>query len=373
MAKIVVIVVVLFSVAPAFAQPSYRNSADSQQPSYIVTGYSIVAWDSITGDLGVAVISQFLGVGAVAPYAKANVGALATQGWANTTYGPLGLDLLAEAKTAQQAVEILIQSDSGASRRQLGIVDAQGNAYAYTGSQCRPWAGQIGGRGYTVQGNGLTNENILKTIARMFEVTPGDLSERLLASLEAGGMAEGGKHENRSAVLTVVREKGGYSGFNDRFIDIRIDDDPMPLAKLRRMYDVWKETFLFDARLRSVDEFNKMKKFSAANEEMKRLVVELNSALRSKPEDPDVLNTVARTLATHDIDRERALELAKRAVKLAPDKLYIFDTMAECHFRLGHYDEAIAIEATLVTKDPSNDAYWRQLQKFKDAKQAAGH
>ncbi|MBI4546720.1 MAG: DUF1028 domain-containing protein [Ignavibacteriae bacterium] len=337
-----------------------------------VSTYSIVAWDSITGDVGVAVQSKFLAVGAVVPYAKAGIGAIATQAWANTTYGPRGVEMLESGMNAQQVVEMLISGDTGANQRQVAVVDARGNAFAYTGSGCQEWAGHITGSGYSVQGNILASDLVVKAMARTFEITSGDLAERLLSSLEAAEKAGGDKRGRQSAALLVVRESGGYSGFNDRFIDIRVDDDSMPLVELRRIYNLWKQTFLADAQMRLVELLNKKRKFSAAETVMKRAVDDLNAEVRNRPDDPEVLNRVAWTLASNDIDRERALELAKRAVKLAPGKLSYLDTLAECHYRLGHYEEAIAIESELVAKDPANDHYWRQLQKFKEAKQKGG-
>ena len=124
--------------------------------------------------------------------------------------------------------------------------------------------------------------------------------------------------------------------------------------------------------MRTVEAFTAAKNYRAAQAEMQRIVGSLNAELRMKPDDPTVLNRIAWTLATHEIDKERALELAKRAATLAPTRSDILDTMAECHFRLGHFDEAIAIEANLVTKEPANDEYWKQLQRFKEGKQRAG-
>ena len=371
--KLIVFFLGWLSTVSLFAQQGSSPAlAGHSQPEQVVATYSIVAWDSVTGDLGVAVQSKFLGVGAVVPFAKAGVGAIATQAWANTMYGPQGLSMLESGQSAQEVVQALTISDSNATRRQVGIVDAHGNSFAYTGSACQPWAGHVMGKWYSVQGNILAGEGVVKGMARMFEITPGDLAERLLASVEAGEAAGGDKRGRQSAALLVVRDKGGYSGYNDRFVDIRVDDNLQPLVELRRIYDLWTQTFLLDARFQSIEQFNKNRNFSAASEEMKRVVAALNMQVRKKPDDPEVLNNVAWTMATHDIDLSQALELAKRAVKLAPEKLSFLDTMAECHFRLGHYDEAIAIEAGLVTKDASNDEYWKQLQKFKEAKTKAG-
>ncbi len=339
---------------------------------HVVATYSIVGWDSITGDLGIAVQSKFLGVGAVVPYAKAGVGAIATQAWANTNYGLEGLQLMGQGLIPQIIIDALVKADSNANMRQVGMVDAQGNSFAYTGSGCQQYAGHITGRGYSVQGNILAGEGVVKAMARTFEFSTGSLAERLLSALEAGEYAGGDKRGRQSAALLVVREKGGYSGFNDRFVDIRVDDNPMPLIELRRLYKLWEQTFLLDVQMRSIDMFNEKRNYIASRQITQEIVSSVNALLKEKPDDPDVLNSLAWTLATNNIDNVRALDLAKRAVRLAPDKLNIMDTLAECHFRLGHYDEAIAIESQLVAKDPANDGYWKQLQKFKDAKVKEG-
>lgn len=341
----------------------------SQNQDVIPYGtYSIVARDSLTGDLGVAVQSKFLGVGAVVPYARAGVGAIATQAFANTIYGPDGLDYLEQGKSAREVVELLIQGDFESNKRQVGIVDAQGNAYAFTGSACNPYAGHIIGKGYTVQGNILAGEEVLRAMARMFEITPGDLAERMLSALEAGEKAGGDRRGRQSAAILVVREGGGYGGYNDRFVDIRVDDDSLPLVELRRIYNLWQNTFLYSARMRSIEIFTREKKFMAAEEEKRRMVSGLNDQLRNNPDDAALLNQIAWILATNEIDRERALELAKRAVKLSPGNSTYLSTMAECHYRLGNYDAAIAIGSELIAKEPTNDNFWKQLQKFKEAK-----
>ncbi len=330
--------------------------------------YSIVARDPATGDLGVAVQSKFLGVGSVVPWAKANVGAIATQARANTTFGPEGLRMLGYGWTAQEVADSLILADEERDVRQLGIVDAMGNSAAYTGRECLNFAGQMRGVGYTVQGNILAGEAVLRAMATAYERTTGDLADRLLAALDAADAAGGDSRGRQSAALLVVRDGAGYGGFNDRFIDIRVEDNPDPLKELRRLYGLWNEAFLLEARMESISRFDANKQYSAAQEERRRVVEALNSQLRDHPDDAEVLNRVAWILATYDLAKERALELAKRAATIAPGKSNILDTMAECHYRLGHFREAIAIESELVAKEPGNDHYWRQLQKFKGAK-----
>ncbi len=347
------------------------SSAQTNQPAGSLPAFSIVAWDSITGDIGVAVIAHSLAGGAVIPYAKSGVGAIASQGAPNPAYGMLGIDLLEQGKSAQQAVESLLKSDSAASRRQLGVVDFQGRAFAYTGVNCSGISSDVSGRGYSVQGSGLAAENVIKSMARTFEISSGDLADRLLGVLEAGIHANGERRGMRSAALLVVREGGGFAGLNDRMVDLRIDDDSLPLSGIRHLYGAWQKAYLPEVLMRSVASFNEKKNFAAAQELTGRMVIALNAQLRDKPDDPEVLNNVARALTTNNIDRNRALELAKRAAKLAPGKLNILDTLAECHFQLGHFDEAIAIGSELVAKDPANDEYWRQLKKFKEAKEPA--
>ena len=200
--------------------------------------FSIVAYDLTNGDLGVAVASKFLAVGAVVPWARAGVGAVATQSWANTSYGPEGLQLMAEGLTAQEAMERLIAGDEERARRQVGLVDARGNAAAHTGEGCFPWAGQIVGQGYACQGNILVSEETVQAMAQTFEQADGELAERLLAALAAGQEAGGDSRGRQSAALLVVRGRGGYGGFNDRYLDLRVDDHPTPIAELQKLLDL---------------------------------------------------------------------------------------------------------------------------------------
>ena len=206
--------------------------------------FSIIAYDPANGDLGVAVQSKFLAVGAVVPWAKAGVGAVATQAWANTTYGPEGLRLMAKGLSAQEALEKLIEADKDRARRQVGMVDAHGNAAAYTGEGCFEWAGHIVGEGFACQGNILVSEETVQAMARTFEESEGELADRLVAALEAGQEAGGDSRGRQSAALLVVREEGGYGGLNDRWIDLRVDDHPTPIQELKRLLELHKLYFL---------------------------------------------------------------------------------------------------------------------------------
>jgi len=206
--------------------------------------FSIVAFDPETKDLGVAVESKFPAVGSAVPFAEAGVGAVATQSYANTTYGPRGLALLKRGMRPKEAIVALTSRDKERARRQVGIVDARGRAASYTGKECHAWAGHIVGRGYACQGNILAGEQVVAGMARAFESTKGDLPVKLLAALVAGQDAGGDRRGQQSAALLVVRAKGGYGGFNDRWIDLRVDDHPRPLDELVRIFNLYDLTML---------------------------------------------------------------------------------------------------------------------------------
>jgi uncharacterized Ntn-hydrolase superfamily protein len=200
--------------------------------------FSIVAFDPETYALGVAVQSKFLAVGSVVPWARAGVGAVATQAMANYNYGPRGLDLMARGTDAAETVEALISADTERGHRQLGVVDARGRAATFTGEECFEWAGGVVGEHYAAQGNILVGRETVEAMARTFEDGEGDLAGRLLAALDAGQEAGGDSRGRQSAALLVVREGGGYGGDNDRVVDLRVDDHPDPIKELIRIRDL---------------------------------------------------------------------------------------------------------------------------------------
>jgi uncharacterized Ntn-hydrolase superfamily protein len=206
--------------------------------------FSIVAADLDAGDWGVAVASKFVSVGAVVPWARAGVGAIATQSWANTSFGPEGLGLMAAGASAGDALGALVDGDEGRSDRQVGVVDAAGRAATFTGSACMEWAGGATGRGFAAQGNILVGEQVVDAMSGAFSETDGDLGDRLLAALLAGDAAGGDRRGRQSAALLVVREGGGYEGRNDRYIDLRVDDHPDAPRELARLFDVYDATVL---------------------------------------------------------------------------------------------------------------------------------
>jgi uncharacterized Ntn-hydrolase superfamily protein len=206
--------------------------------------FSIVAFDAPTGDLGVAVASKFPCVGAVVPWARAGFGAVATQSWANTDFGPDGLGLMGGGLPAGAALDAVLEPDGDREERQVGFIDARGGAATFTGANCMDWAGGRTGEGFAVQGNILAGEDVVASMADMFARTEGDLCDRLLAALLAGDAAGGDRRGKQSAALLVVRDAGGYEGRNDRYIDLRVDDHPDAPAELARLFDVWDTTML---------------------------------------------------------------------------------------------------------------------------------
>lgn len=206
--------------------------------------FSIVACDPKTHDLGVAVESRFIAVGSVVPWAEAGVGAVATQAFANTAFGPRGLNLLRRGQAPKDVIKALTSKDKMAAQRQIGIVDARGRAASFTGDECFEWAGHVVGRTYACQGNILADEEVVRAMARAFESTEGDLPIRLLAALHAGQRAGGDRRGQQSAALLVVRKNGGYGGFTDRWIDIRVDDHPTPIDELTRVFNLYDVTLL---------------------------------------------------------------------------------------------------------------------------------
>jgi uncharacterized Ntn-hydrolase superfamily protein len=205
--------------------------------------YSIAAWDS-DKQWGVATQSRFLAVGSVVPWAAAEVGAIATQAYANPRYGPEGLELLRQGLSAREVVERLTAADEGRDHRQLGVVDATGGSASFTGPECFDWAGGRTGDGYAAQGNILVSQATVDAIADAFETTAGKpLAERLLDSLDAGQAAGGDKRGQQSAALLIVERDGGYAGLSDVSIDVRTDDHAQPLTELRRLYEAHQAIF----------------------------------------------------------------------------------------------------------------------------------
>lgn len=197
--------------------------------------FSIVALDPNDGAVGVAVASKFLAVGAVVPWARAGVGAVATQAFVKVSFGPDGLALLSQGKRAQEVVDLLIKDDPKAAERQFGVVDMHGGAAAHTGSGCFDWAGHLIGEGFACQGNILAGAQVVEAMADAFRGASGLLETRLYAALLAGDRAGGDRRGRQSAAIMVRKPNGGYGGDNDMYLDLRVDDHPDPVPELERL------------------------------------------------------------------------------------------------------------------------------------------
>src|SRR5438093_940904 len=205
--------------------------------SPVVATYSIAACDLDAGQWGVATQSKFLAVGSVVPWAEPQIGAVATQAYANPRYGPDGLALLRSGSTAEEAVASLTTADEGRDQRQLGIVDAVGGSATFTGSECYDWAGGLNGPCYAAQGNILVGAETVQALASTFEATTArPLAERLLECLAAAQTAGGDRRGQQSAALYVVEKDGGYARLSDVLVDLRVDDHDQPVSELERIY-----------------------------------------------------------------------------------------------------------------------------------------
>jgi uncharacterized Ntn-hydrolase superfamily protein len=208
-----------------------------------IATYSIAACDLGAGQWGVATQSKFLAVGSVVPWAEPDVGAIATQAYANPRYGPEGLALLREGRSAEEVVERLTSADEGRDQRQLGIVDREGRGASFTGAECLEWAGGKTGPCYAAQGNILVSAKTVDAIAASFESSSGTLAERLLDCLDAAQAAGGDRRGQQSAALLVVEKDGGYAKLSDTIVELRVEDHERPLDELRRLYRLHEALF----------------------------------------------------------------------------------------------------------------------------------
>jgi uncharacterized Ntn-hydrolase superfamily protein len=213
-------------------------------PEPVVATYSIVACDLEAGQWGVAVQSKFLAVGSVVPWAEPHVGAIATQSYANPRYGPDGLALLREGRSADAVVEALTAADEGRAERQVGVIDSKGGAATFTGDACHDWAGGRTGECYAAQGNILVSAATVDALAVTFEANAHlELGQRLIECLAAAQLAGGDRRGQQSASLLVVEKDAGYAKLSDTVIDLRVDDHERPIAELRRLFSLHQELF----------------------------------------------------------------------------------------------------------------------------------
>jgi uncharacterized Ntn-hydrolase superfamily protein len=327
--------------------------------------FSIAAYDSVTQELGVAVQSRAFSVGMAVPWAEAGVGAIATQASTNETFGPAGLQLLRSGKSAPEVVRALIDADSGSAHRQLGIVDARGRSENFTGKLCSDWAGGVRGPGYSIQGNILAGEAVVKGMERAFLDTKGELAERLLAALVAGQAAGGDKRGMESAAIVVVRPSEQYPEYRTRYVDLRVEDSKDPINELIRVYRLLEGQRLAEAHLRYAELYEKAGKKDLAQMERERVAESLEHALARKDVDASTLNGLAWTCATNGVHLTQALLAAQRAVALEPKNAQILDTLAEVHYRSGNAAKAVEVETQALSYSP-DDAYLKErITRFK--------
>jgi uncharacterized Ntn-hydrolase superfamily protein len=294
------IVVSLFGAASSLSHAANENS------QLTIPTFSIVARDSVTGELGIAVASRFFGVGVVVPWAKAEVGAVATQSYANTTFGWRGLELLEEGATPEEIVEILVKDDDDPQRRQFGIVSADGKSATYTGAKCLAWAGGRNGPDYAIQGNILASEEVVAAMEKTFLESEGTLAERLYAALLAGEQKGGDSRGKQSAALLVAKKNAGYGGYTDRAIDIRVDDHPEPFKELGRLLKIaqvnysWNEAWTLFTQ----------EKYPEALPHMER-------SARLAPDNAEVFYDLA-VIRIANGKENKALEALKKSLSLNP-------------------------------------------------------
>ncbi len=268
--------------------------------------FSIAAYDPATGELGVAVASRFFAVGTVVPWAKAGVGAIATQAFANTSFGPRGLELLEQGLSPEAALEKLLKSDDHPERRQVGIVAAGGKSATYSGKACLSWAGGRHGLNYACQGNILAGPQVVANMEKAFLNTKGSLAERLFAALSAGNAAGGDARGKQSAALIIVKDKGGYGGYTDRYIDIRVDDSPQPFKELKRLLDKAMVNAYWNQGWTAYTE----KRYREA-------LTWQEKTIKLEPQNPEILYDLA-IIRSWAGKKEAALQALRKAVRLNP-------------------------------------------------------
>lgn len=265
----------------------------------LASTFSIVGFDPVTKDLGVAVQSRYFSVGPVVPWAEAEVGAVATQSFVNVSYGPKGLQLLKQGLTVEEVIAELTGPDEGREMRQLGIIDAKGNATAYTGKKCMEWAGSRVGDNYSAQGNILASERVVQEMGRRFESSKGDLAENLVAALEGGEAVGGDRRGRQSAALLVVRKGRGRGDFGDRLVDLRVEDHSDPIAELKRLLKLHRVYYLIDEG-----------EAQFALKQTKKALATLRSAIRLDPRSDDAYLDLAMMYV-----KIREMEKAKQAFR----------------------------------------------------------
>jgi uncharacterized Ntn-hydrolase superfamily protein len=347
------------ALLPAIGQPVPARAIQT------TSTFSIVACDTTTQELGVAVQSKYFSVGATVPWAEAGVGAVATQANVNPSLGPQALALLRSGLSAPQVMRALAAADSGWDGRQFGIVDARGRVATWTGKRCLDWAGGETGAAFTCQGNILAGPAVVAGMARAFRETRGELAERMIAALEAAQAAGGDKRGMQSAALIVVRPSATNPEYRERYIDLRVEDHKTPIAELRRVWQIHQGFHLANAHLLYATQLEQAGKPELAKLERDRVGQTLQRALARGERDASVLNGLAWACASNSIFLADARKAAERAVKAEPKNVDILDTLGEVYFRMGENAKAIEVETRAAGIDPKSQYLKDQIARFR--------
>lgn len=285
-----------------------QNFGISQEHQSIpVSTYSIVAYDEETGQLGVAVQSHWFSVGSLVPWIRAGVGAVATQSFVKVEYGPNGLKLMGKGFSAEDALKILVEEDENSDVRQVGMVDVKGSASAFTGEKCIQFAGHIVGKNYTVQANLMASATVPTAMVRAYEITEGELVDRLMAALEAAQKEGGDVRGKQSAAIVITSGEPTGIDWKDKLFDLRIEDHPEPIKEMKRLIRV----------SRAYQHANQGDLYIETGEIDKALSA-YNLAAEYYPENPELPFWTAVSLAS--VDRvDEALPIFKEVFKKAPD------------------------------------------------------
>ena len=241
--------------------------AQKTSPVNLVHTYSIIAVDSATGEIGAAVQSHWFSVGNLVIWADAGVGAVATQSFVNPSYGPRGLELMRSGLSPQQTLDMLLEEDEGREFRQAAFIDTKGNSVAFTGEKCIAAAGHLSGKYYSVQANLMLNDSVWPAMEIAFKNTTGSLAERLVAALEAAQNAGGDIRGKQSAALLVVRGKSSGKIWEDKLIDLRVEDNPNPVKEIKRLlmvHQAYQHMNAGDLAVEKGDEVGALREYGTA-------------------------------------------------------------------------------------------------------------
>lgn len=278
------LIISVFLISDLFAQKSMSPPSDP-----FAHTFSIVAKDPQTGDIGVAVQSHWFSVGSVVSWARAGVGAVATQSFVNTSFGPRGLDLMEEGYSAQEALNILIENDEGRDYRQVGLVDSDGNVANYTGSKCVVEAGDKKGDGYSVQANMMLKASVPGAMEKAYLNTDGSLADKLIASMKAAQDEGGDIRGQQSAAILIVRGESTGNEWEDVIMDLRVEDHPQAVNEIARLVEVHKA-------------YEHMNEGDVAIEEndVSKALQEYNAAMEMFPDNIEMKYWTAVSLANAD-------------------------------------------------------------------------